>query len=687
MSVSISGVIGKRAEAYSPYAAPEYISNFSSKINIEKDGSLIVTEDIAVITNQDKILHGIYRDFPTMYKGVFGNSYKGFTVLEVKKDGVTEPFSTENLQNGVRVYIGDKDTIVEPGAYTYSIKYKTTDQLGFFDEHDELYWNINGNGWDFETVSLNAEVHIPAEIDENLIKTESYIGEQGSKLNDNNFSITKENGETVVRTVSSRVLQPKEGLTVVIGFPKGIIAEPPIYRNAATSWLFGIQPMAGIALVVSVFGIYYITWLKKGRDEVDYSTIPVQFEPPKDLSPSDIRLINSMGVYDNKYISTAIVNMAINGYVKIKNDKKEYKILRTSKSGSTLTGEEKIIYDTIFPESDEEYTQSQLKFNELTASAQKNGQGEAVNNVQNFVKKILESVNKPKDITGEFTVSIINNSVLLDLQNKIRKHFLKISKKYIVSNSSELFKGFIPFLLFFLVNIIYVSFYNPPALGILFFTLFWSSIVGIFVGIAIQAWVSIIFNKEYIQLPMAIFMTLFLSPFIIVGIFLGVSGFGLIGIVCLFISIGMVGIFYKAFMKRNKAGSEAQLRIEGLKTFLLSQEEYIKSVKMTIPEKFSMYEKYLPFAIALDVEPQWSEQFKNAIEEMFKLDPSSTNRWYVGDAYFRGGSVFSSGSFGNSFTSSISSASVNPSSSSGFSGGGGGGSSGGGGGGGGGGGW
>ena len=51
VSVSISGVIGKRAEAYSPYAAPEYISNFSSKINIEKDGSLIVTEDIAVITN------------------------------------------------------------------------------------------------------------------------------------------------------------------------------------------------------------------------------------------------------------------------------------------------------------------------------------------------------------------------------------------------------------------------------------------------------------------------------------------------------------------------------------------------------------------------------------------------------------------------------------------------------------
>ena len=35
------------------------------------------------------------------------------------------------------------------GQHRYEITYRTTRQIGFFAEYDELYWNVTGNGWTF----------------------------------------------------------------------------------------------------------------------------------------------------------------------------------------------------------------------------------------------------------------------------------------------------------------------------------------------------------------------------------------------------------------------------------------------------------------------------------------------------------------------------------------------------------
>ena len=104
---------------------------------------------------------------------------------------------------------------------------------------------------------------------------------------------------------------------------------------------------------------------------------------------------------------------------------------------------------------------------------------------------------------------------------------------------------------------------------------------------------------------------------------------------------------------------------------------------MNPPEKsLALYEKYLPFAIALDCEIAWGKKFANSInsEYLDGRDNSSFSQSFVKD-----NDNFSS-SFASSFSGAISSASTPPSSSS-DGGSSGGGSSGGGGGGGGGGGW
>ena len=140
-------------------ATEEKINEYRSEIIVNQDGSLQVSETIRVTAAGNKIKRGIYRDFPTRYqKNAFLQFEVPFKVISVKRDGKPEPYHTEQQDNGVRVYIGRKNVRLKPGEYTYEIRYETNFQLGHFDDHDELYWNVTGNGWIFPIERVMATV-------------------------------------------------------------------------------------------------------------------------------------------------------------------------------------------------------------------------------------------------------------------------------------------------------------------------------------------------------------------------------------------------------------------------------------------------------------------------------------------------------------------------------------------------
>ena len=90
--------------------AEERILDFHSDITVHKDGSLVVCETIKVHAEGDQIKRGIYRDFPTMYKGkYFTRRWVPFDVVSVLRDGKVDAYHTQGLDNGVRVYIGQEN--------------------------------------------------------------------------------------------------------------------------------------------------------------------------------------------------------------------------------------------------------------------------------------------------------------------------------------------------------------------------------------------------------------------------------------------------------------------------------------------------------------------------------------------------------------------------------------------------
>ena len=212
-----------------PLAADERILSFDSVVEVNRDGSMLVTEFIRVRAESRKIRRGIYRDFPTAYKDRYDTSYNvDFEVLSVLRNGEPEPYFTRKIRNGVRIYIGRENVFLQPGEYTYTLKYRTNRQLGFFDNHDELYWNVTGNAWSFPIDSASATVVLPDGVPVEPSGLVAFTGRQGSRGNDYRVGFNDKNQPYFAAT---RTLHPNEGLTIAVKWPKGHIAEPGLFTR------------------------------------------------------------------------------------------------------------------------------------------------------------------------------------------------------------------------------------------------------------------------------------------------------------------------------------------------------------------------------------------------------------------------------------------------------------------------
>lgn len=300
--------------------ADERILNYHSEVLIHADGSLNVTETIRVRAEGNNIRRGIYRDFPTSYEDRHGNRYRvTFDVLDVQRNNEREPFHTEDRPNGVRVYIGSSNRMLRQGVHEYRLRYHTTRQLGFFEDYDELYWNVTGNGWAFPIDRASAGIGLPEAVDSEQLRTAFYTGPQGSTGKAATYRVTN---ARKVEFQTTGVLQPYEGLTVAVGFPKGIVQEPSATERAG---YFLKDNGAALTLLIGLLaplGWYLWAWNKLGRDPRKGVIIP-RFKPPMGLTPAGCSYIRKMS-FDKQAFSAAVVSLGVKGYLEIHEDDDDF---------------------------------------------------------------------------------------------------------------------------------------------------------------------------------------------------------------------------------------------------------------------------------------------------------------------------------------------------------------------------
>jgi uncharacterized membrane protein YgcG len=315
-------------------AAQERITDFRSELRIDADGTLAVTETIEVEARGESIKRGILRDFPTQYRDRAGNRVVvPFEVSSVTRDGQPEHFATESLGNGVRVRIGRAEVMLPPGRHTYEIRYRTARQLGFFERHDELYWNVTGNGWGFAIERASARVTLPRAVPAAQLAAEAYTGPQGAKGSDWRAQVV--DGGAQYET--TRALAPREGLTIVLTFPKGIVAAPSTAER--TAWFVADNRAAGAGGigVLLVGGWLYARWRRVGRDPKAGPLFP-RYEPPKGVSPAAVRFISRMG-FDHRCFAAGILGLGARGYLTVDQRGEDFHLKRTGRSVDWLAGD------------------------------------------------------------------------------------------------------------------------------------------------------------------------------------------------------------------------------------------------------------------------------------------------------------------------------------------------------------
>ncbi len=616
-------------------AQTEKILNYHSYIVIHEDGTMTVTETIKVVCAGQESKRGIFRTFPTKYKDRYGNTVRvGFDVSEVMKNGKPEPYFTEDMRNGVKVYIGDRDVYLSPGEYTYTLVYKTDHQLGFFDDFDELYWNVTGLDWGFEINKAEAVVQLPAGAD--VISTAAYTGPRGAQGKD--FTIgTDYSGN--VRFTTTRPLMPHEGLTIAVSFTKGIIPEPSVMDK--TGFLLKNNKAAGASLIgfCLLFFYYILAWSKVGKDPAKGTIMP-RFKPPDGYSPAATRYVMRMG-YSNRVFAAAIVDMAVKGYVTIKEEKGKYELLRTNVSESVLSNGEKKIAAKLFSKYDR-----QIEFKQ----------------------------------TNHATIS----SAIQALKKDLKLNFEKMNFRH---NASYLAPGIIITILTLVAVVIYAPVKEGAGFLAIWLSGWTAGCLALLKG-TLTGWKAVFSRGGFKAGNLAAVMgvTMFALPFFFFEL-AALVGFAFMAsfMAALFflLLITLNFIFYNLLKAPTIHGRKIMDLIEGFKMYLSTAEEERLNL-LNPPDKTpELFEKYLPYALALDVENDWSDKFADVLAKASAKQGYSPS-WYSGRSWNTLGTSGLVSSLGASFSSAISSSSTAPGSSSGS---GGGGSSGGGGGGGGGGGW
>jgi uncharacterized membrane protein YgcG len=257
--------------------------------------------------------HGILRAIPQTYDG----HDLHLSGLSVTQDGQPAQYSSSKQNDNLVLKIGDAGSYVH-GTVTYKINYTLHDVTKAFQDHDELFWDINGDQWPQTFGSVKARVHVAADLAKSLQANQKcYEGTFGSLAQ--NCSIIRSDGdnETLITSEASNV-GPNQTLSVVLGFKSGTFSLSQAVLKDRQKQKIEFLSAAVLAAVPPIFAFYFMfsRWRAFGNDPKGRGVIIPEYEPPKgfDVINSDFLLNQKLRTVA---ISSTLIEQAVKGNLTI----------------------------------------------------------------------------------------------------------------------------------------------------------------------------------------------------------------------------------------------------------------------------------------------------------------------------------------------------------------------------------
>nr|WP_232470443.1 DUF2207 domain-containing protein [Methylococcus sp. BF19-07] len=282
------------------------IQNFHADIVVGVDATVDVSETIR--SRFEGRWNGIYRSIPVEYHTPQGFNHHLFLDLL----GATDPQglslkvedASERHYRKFKIWIPGAEDV----AKTVILHYRVRNGLKFFEDHDELYWNITGDEWEVPIEAASARIALPSGAEG--VRTLAFTGSYGSREAAVEVQVRG-------REIDFRMRRPlafHEGLTAVVGWNKGVVQRPTMMARAAdflrANWPLGLP----LAVLIAM----YRRWSVRGRDP-RLRPIAPQYRPPEGLTPAELGTLID-GSADLRDITATLVDLAVKGYVLIEKE-------------------------------------------------------------------------------------------------------------------------------------------------------------------------------------------------------------------------------------------------------------------------------------------------------------------------------------------------------------------------------
>ena len=542
----------------------ERITRFHSEVIVHKNGSLEVTERITVNATGDRIEHGIFRKLPVIYETRAKTHFRvNYSFEEILLDGKAIPFHVKKENNSKILYLGDKDKLLSHGIHTYTLKYSTRPLILQEEKSDILYWNITGNGWELAMDTITAKIQFPQGAKINQL--EVYTGDYGTTGDD--FQVTGQ-GENSAEISTVYYNLPYSGMTVYAGIDKGVITSPTLLSNISGFVSDNPGIAVGISGLLLTSAYYLIAWLIVGKDPKK-GKIELLDSPPEGLSPAALRYVMKMES-DLKGFSASIMNLAVRGHLKLGIDNHKMAVAARITPDKKSYPEERGIYRAFFS------------------------------------RKKAIMLTRPYRMYTKAALNLYENALEKQFGKQLFRH-----------NRSWMIPGIILSLVSWIAMI--ASTYIAPEYygGIIYLSAF---MLGTAIGLTltIDRW------KRYKALNKqnkahTWFITILCAVFLIISLFLLGILVNAIGpwIPIAFALFAALYYLFKYLMKAPSVkGQKLRDEIEGFRRYLV--EASTASHLSDNAELLKVYEKYLPYAIALDIEDEWAEKHESQLHKVVK---------------------------------------------------------------------
>lgn len=312
----------------------ERIASYYSRIDIQRDGSILVTEQITYDFGANE-RHGILRKIPVRFR--YNSRFDRIYPLEVQSVSSPDAPAQYDVTNDgpyAVIKIGDPDQTVT-GQHEYTINYVVGGSLNAFADHDELYWNAVGDQWDVPIDEAAVRVTAPVP----LTRARCFSGPVGS-TSSCAARLDVANGVEF----GQGGLGPQEGMTVVAAIPKGVVVPAPhpiLKERWSLQRAFALTPVSAGASggLLAVLAVLVALVLVRGRDRrysrsaarvvagtpvQAYEAVPLsghdepamESAPPVDVRPGQAGTLLD-GVANPRDVTGTIVDLAVRGYLRI----------------------------------------------------------------------------------------------------------------------------------------------------------------------------------------------------------------------------------------------------------------------------------------------------------------------------------------------------------------------------------